>query len=73
MVSPTFFTFIYWLIVQNFSERTRDREVIVHFQVPDCSSEDLREGSKLYEKAMSATKVVIVKLYTLSDLSDFIF
>ena len=45
-----------------FSERTRDREVVVNFKVPKCTDEQLKEGSKLYEEAMNATKVIKIMI-----------
>ena len=49
------------LPILNFSERTRDREVVIYFKVPTCTQEELREGDKKYEKAMNATQVCQIK------------
>ena len=45
-------------MVHYFSERTRDRESIVQFKVPNCSSDEMREGRQRYERAMNAEEVL---------------
>ena len=49
-----------------FSERTRDREVVIQFKVPNCSKEELAQGSKLYDRAMNASEVCFYYLWLLS-------
>ena len=41
-----------------FSERTRDREVIVQFKVPNCTNEELKQGREKYERAINAKQIL---------------